>query len=754
VLLLFLISYPILQAQVPHGGYPLKVGAEAEATSSLRSTADYFVDMPSFDADSAKAVDDLPGNRVGGLRFAHTFFTDLSPENSGLVFHTDDGTMIWKVGIRSSGAYSLNVLFSEFTLPEGAQVFLYNSDRSRVLGAFTRENRPDGGELSVAPVEGDELTVEYHEPANAEFSGKIRITEVSHDYRGLFRSSPRFKSLDQPCVPDLSCDSTYNTIGRSVCLLIINGNTYCTGTLINNTANNGKPYLLTASHCLENNTTLGSRIVAFLNYLSPRCDTRIRGSEEFSVSGSVTRALSNEVDFALVELNEMPPVDYRPYLAGWSLSTDTKPDLPFTCIHHPYGEVKKYCVEEDSVVQADWTGGSNIATGNHWYISQWDLGHTWAGSSGSALFDKNDRLRGGLTGGGSGGTNGGCEAYSETEGDYYFRIDRAWSQFSAYSKQLKHWLDPLTPDSVTSTVITLDGLDPYATNPAKRINNLMPSDSMGTISIDSPGWGSLFGHNCLATTLFAEHFTTTDSSMILGAYLIVAKGTNNSDLPVTIRFYKGGDLPGKILGKAILNPNYTDYVSGSFVTETKEYFSNRENYLRLDTPISVGTDFYVGYSISYPLSTKEDSFYVYAALRESGSTNTAFYKRNGTWTPYTKHTIKPVSTSLWIEPLLAKDTLTTPNTYYESDSDTVASSLHPVVAWSGYESILYIAFPDEWTETTTVDIYDLTGRKVLSTVVSPPLASISIPDTSPRMLLLRLKSSSMTSTLKAVIGFR
>ena len=470
IMLLWTTFYPVhnIYGQISHGGRPLEQGIER--TSRLRTAVDYFVEMPAFDVDSVRAIDDLSGNRVGGLKFAHKFFVDFSPENSGLVFNTEDGTKVWKIGIRSSGAYSLNVLFSDFSLPDGARVFLYNSDRSTVLGSFTNENRPEGGEFSVSPVDGDELTIEYHEPANAAFPGKIRIREVNHDYRGLFRAGTRFNLTILPCVPDLSCNNKLDTIGRSVCLLIIDGNHYCTGTLINNTAKDGKPYMLTASHCLENNTELGSRVVAFLNYEAPRCDKRIRGSEEFSLSGSRTRALSNEVDFALLELTEIPPSDYRPYLSGWSLDTITSNAMPFTGIHHPYGEMKKYCIEEDSVTMKDWTNGKGISIGNHWHIRKWNTGHTWAGSSGSSLFDTKNRIRGGLTGGDSGGDSG-CSTY--TSGDFYFRMDRAWNQFQEPSKQLKHWLDPLTPDSIPSPMF-LDGLDPYAENPAKRINNLAP----------------------------------------------------------------------------------------------------------------------------------------------------------------------------------------------------------------------------------------------------------------------------------------
>ncbi|HET9570246.1 MAG TPA: trypsin-like peptidase domain-containing protein [Bacteroidales bacterium] len=739
---LFLLLALQLHGQIPHGtSKPLPFGAEK--SSKIHSMVDYFVEMPSLDTDSARYIDDLPGNRIGGLRFAHTFFTNLSPENSGIVFTAEDGSKIWKVGIRSNGAFSLNVLFNEFNIPEGATLFLYNSDRSMVKGPFTRTNRPNGGEFSVAPIDGDELVIEYHEPSDATFIGKIRITEVNHDYRGVLRLSPIYDPVDMPCLPDVSCNSALDTINRSVCLLIINGTNYCTGTLLNNTAKNGKPYLITTSHCLSNNADYGSRIVAFFNYDSPHCDKRIRGSEEFSVSGSVCRAFSTEIDFALIELQEMPPSDYRPWLAGWSLSEETTNDKPFVGIHHPNGSTKKYSVEDDAIVPGDWPSHSDgIAPGNHWYINHWEIGGTWNGSSGSAIFDKNWKFRGGLTGGASGGLTG-CNAY--TEGDYYFRFSRAWNQFSDSTKQLKHWLDPITPDSLPSTVRSLDGMDPYAKTPAIRISNIQKSDSLDKVYL-SRGWGSTFGHNNLKTSFFAEHFTVHDSCMILGTYLVVGKGTRNSKSPIIVTVYDGGDTPGKELAKMVLNPNYIDFVNDRFITNSNFYFSNRENYVRFYNPIIVSSDFYIGYEIKYPITAVEDTFLLYGALRNN-ELNTAFFKQGQNWVPYSLHPIDPMNTSLWIEPVIAMGTTS------EKRDTTIINTRRPIIFWSASESKIKIAFPNQWTEKTTAEVIDLSGKVHLRTILTPPIGSIHLNDHSPRVILIRLNNGKTVVTLKCLIGF-
>ena len=44
------------------------------------------------------------------------------------------------------------------------------------------------------------------------------------------------------------------------------------------------------------------------------CDTPLRGTEELSVASSYYRAVNEMADMALLELAEMPPIYYQPYL--------------------------------------------------------------------------------------------------------------------------------------------------------------------------------------------------------------------------------------------------------------------------------------------------------------------------------------------------------------------------------------------------------------------------------------------------------
>lgn len=418
-----------------------------------------FIIMPPFDLAEQLRLDSLEATGLrSGFRFAYKFMTDYKPENSGVRFTLPDGTKVWRLGIRSEGALSLNVMFSEYHLPEGARVFLYNNDQSEVLGSFNHLNNSERSILPVAPIQGDELIIEYQEPMEAAFPGKLAVGEVNHGYRKFRISEPQPDFAAFQCMPAVACyqDSTtrYDAIERSVVLMIINGTTGCTGTLINNTANDGKPYLLTASHCLNNQfqvknsdyEEVAGNIVCYFNYNSPQCSPVEPGRTDQTIASAHFRAVNELTDMALLELQDTPPADYRAYYAGWN--AQDAGTAPYTCIHHPGGSLKRLNLVEGNVELTTYKiQVTDFNENSHWKVGRWTTGCTAGGSSGSPLLDSDNRVIGGLTGGAS-------SCLNPVE-DFFFSIQKSWSEPADSSKQLKYWLDPV---GVTVPICT--GMDP------------------------------------------------------------------------------------------------------------------------------------------------------------------------------------------------------------------------------------------------------------------------------------------------------
>lgn len=430
-----------VKAQISHGGQPLPL------TATKSQTEDLFITMPPFDLAEQLRLDSLEATDLrSGFRFAYKFMTDYTPENSGVRFILPDGTKVWRLGIRSEGALSLNIMFSKYHLPEGARVFLYNSNQSEVLGSFNHLNNSERAILPVAPIGGDELIVEYQEPAGVAFPGKLAIGEVNHGYRNFRVSEPQPDFTPFECMPVIACyqDSTtrYDAIERSVVLMIINGTTGCTGTLVNNTANDGKPYLLTASHCLNNQFQIknpdyeevAGNIVCYFNYNSPQCSPVEPGRTDQTVASAHFRAVNELTDMALLELQDTPPADYRVYYAGWN--AQDAGTAPYTCIHHPGGSLKRLNLAEGDVELTSYKiQVADFNENSHWKVARWATGCTAGGSSGSPLFDGDNWVIGGLTGGASS-----CLNPAE---DFFFSIQKSWSEPADSSKQLKCWLDPV-----------------------------------------------------------------------------------------------------------------------------------------------------------------------------------------------------------------------------------------------------------------------------------------------------------------------
>jgi V8-like Glu-specific endopeptidase len=215
---------------------------------------------------------------------------------------------------------------------------------------------------------------------------------------------------------------------RSVALILSGGSASCTGVLVNNTANDGTPYFLTANHCYSSGAT-PSWVFVF-NHETTGC-TGSTGPTNQTISGCTLRARRAGSDFCLVQLSSAPPQNYNVQYAGWD-ATDAVTVTSATGIHHPSGDLKKISFENNAVPQGTWSGAET------WDVQQWDDGITEGGSSGSPLFDQNHRIIGQLFGGASA-----CSGSTENgQGDSYGRFGVSWDAGASPSARLKEWLDP------------------------------------------------------------------------------------------------------------------------------------------------------------------------------------------------------------------------------------------------------------------------------------------------------------------------
>ncbi|WP_438426397.1 GEVED domain-containing protein [Aquimarina macrocephali] len=406
LLVIALCSSITAYSQIGQGGEPLFSNERVSKTSQIPG-----VTLPKLDIAKLLKEDALESSKDVPMRFAYAHKTNLNPRNSGKWYTNSKGDRYWLIEIESKGALSLNLTFSNFKIPEGGKLFVYNRDKSDVRGAFTSANNKNSKRLGLAPVKGDKIIVEYFQPAQVKQQPDLNISAVAHDYRGIMTMVKNFGDSGS-CNNNVVCaegDPWRDQI-RSVALAILgNGTRWCSGSLMNNTANNGTPYFLTANHCTSGRDV--TNWVFVFNYESPGCSNNSDGSTSQSISGSQMMDSGSGSDYALLKLSSTPPSAYNVYYSGWD-ATGSIPTKT-TGIHHPAGDVKKISFDSDPSSITSYYGGSGSGT-THWRVSDWDDGTTEGGSSGSPLYDQNKRVVGQL--------HGGDAACGNNSPDWYGRL--------------------------------------------------------------------------------------------------------------------------------------------------------------------------------------------------------------------------------------------------------------------------------------------------------------------------------------------
>lgn len=398
--------------------------------------------MPILDVATLMAEDEINmANKVGPYKFGENMHVDLNLDNAGNWEELKKGRL-WRVGILSEGSFSLNFIFDDFFIPEGGMVHVYNDDRTEVLGPYTSvENREDR-DFATFPLPGELVFVEYYEPYAVMGQGSISFETVTHAYRDLFAYyDPSRGGLggSGACNNNVNCPvgDNWQDDKRSVAIIIVGGSGSCTGAMVNNTAQDGTPYFLTANHCLGG--SLNNWSFKF-DYESTGCTNAGAPNlnSGFITTGATLRASNAGSDFGLLELNSTPPASHNVYYAGWD-NSGTQPTNQIA-IHHPSADIKKISFDNDAATTATFGGAAT------WHIGDWEDGTTEPGSSGSPLFDQNHRVIGQLYGG-----SANC---SNNVDDFYGRFDVSWDGSSS-STRLRDWLDP-----GNTGASTVDGFDP------------------------------------------------------------------------------------------------------------------------------------------------------------------------------------------------------------------------------------------------------------------------------------------------------
>lgn len=463
-----------LQSQISEGGIPASFGKTLVNETNPFDASYQVHSLLAPDMNTIHQEDAENDSKGKPYRVAVNIPVSYSMTNSGTWTHLSNGDKVWRMGIRIPGATGLSLYFaSPVQVPVGGKLHAYNEKHSQYVGAYT-SNTPVFQSMEI--IQGEFLTLEYYMPAGSTALPVIEISKVAYYYRGFEARLAVFNTGDEiiedrthgSCEVDAVCsESTGHVDQRSSAVhysFEVGASTYvCSGAVVNNTDQDCTPYILTANHCGEPDANADIvNHVWYFNYQRPTCvpsnTSSYTGALSQTMSGGTFRASSSlgthpastgsqvdGADFALIELNSSIPSGYNAYFSGWSRSTTAA--TSGICYHHPAGDEKKISTYTSSLSSSTYNGGWANA---HWQVT-WAAtanGHgvTEGGSSGSPIYDQNNRIVGHLSGGSS-------YCSTPTSPDLYGKFNKAWdTDGSTNASQLEPWLDPSG-----SGAMTLDG---------------------------------------------------------------------------------------------------------------------------------------------------------------------------------------------------------------------------------------------------------------------------------------------------------
>ena len=177
---------------------------------------------------------------------------------------------------------------------------------SIIFGPYTNKGPWGSGEFWSGTLVGDTAVIEFHTRPDENGKG-FEIFEVSHIFPKL---DLRLRS-DQPDVLNCELDaSCYGEIQKNAVARITyndNGPFVCTGTLLNDSAQDQIPYFLTANHCVATQT-VAQTVEVYWFYQTTSCNSGVLRTDWVQQFGGANLlATQSSNDFSLLRLVNNAP---------------------------------------------------------------------------------------------------------------------------------------------------------------------------------------------------------------------------------------------------------------------------------------------------------------------------------------------------------------------------------------------------------------------------------------------------------------
>ncbi|HBL31792.1 MAG TPA: hypothetical protein DD490_33635 [Acidobacteria bacterium] len=468
-MVLILLAFGGVAQAAPEAGGPTAALYPVVDVNRVQSVVGQQLDLTRIgEEDLARDREGLPP------RFAIPERVSLTPANSGTWEDLGNGLKLWRLRvIGREGTNSLNLGFTRFKMTPNSRVLFYSTDGRERTRAFTAADNEAHGEMWTPVIPTRDLIVELTVP-KAEAKGlQLRLGWINQGYRGFGTITADSYNKSGSCNMDVACldaGDSWREEMRAVGVISTGGSTFCSGSLINNTAGDRKMYFMTANHCGITASNAAS-LVVYWNYQNSFCRTPGStasgqagdGSLAQFHTGSFFRAAYSPSDFTLVELDDPAVTAYNHYWAGWDRSTGDfacSAASPCAAIHHPSTDEKRITYSTTNTATTSYNNPTSPGDGTHVW-ARWATdppgpftvpGVTEGGSSGSPLYNAAGRFIGQLHGGPSA-----CGATGTNLSDYYGRFSISWTGGGTNSTRVSNWLDAGNTGATTTNGLDTGG---------------------------------------------------------------------------------------------------------------------------------------------------------------------------------------------------------------------------------------------------------------------------------------------------------
>ena len=446
----------VLDAVVLPASAVKSVAATAQSLGASVKTT--YIALPEVDTTKIEEAAFTKAARQIGTPRAVAATGSVAKTQQALQWQTlADGRQAAAINIASGGAYGLRAGVLVDQLPDSASLRVYSQERPDAIvetsgvqvNALLAQNAKAGETGAAAAtwwtpeVGAGNATLEVVLPAGVSTDAlRIAIPTISHVFQNLalpteeeLVASTKATGVGAAggCNLDTSCTTNYQTERNAVARMLFtesDGKSYlCTGTLVNNTKQDYKPFFITANHCISTQSVASSLQTNWF-FRSSSCNSGVAGSSITRTGGATLLYATSTTDSSFLQLNEMPPAGVT--LAGWDARSQVQTSTAIYGLHHPSGDLLKYSVGSvTGYYNCASSGGVSVScttgdAGSNFYRVVWAQGVTETGSSGSSLFT-NGRVVGTLFGGSSMCTASGAP-------DTYGRFDKV------FSSKIWNWL--------------------------------------------------------------------------------------------------------------------------------------------------------------------------------------------------------------------------------------------------------------------------------------------------------------------------